>query len=153
MMQAKGMQMAVVVDEFGGCMGLITLEDLLEEVVGEIEDEHDMLDEPPQLKRISPKVIEADARIELSRLEKMIGAFVMPEDKEAEIDTVGGLVFHHAGRLPHRGEMVKHPSGIKFQVIDVDDRHIKKVRISHFKAVHLTEHTPQTPKKKKIKCK
>lgn len=130
-MQAKGSQMAVVVDEFGGCMGLITLEDLLEEVVGEIEDEHDILDEPPQLKRISPKVIEADARIELSRLEKMIGSFVTPDDKEAEIDTLGGLVFHTAGRLPFKGEVITHPSGIKFQIIDVDARRIKKLRLTH----------------------
>ncbi|MBE6446067.1 MAG: HlyC/CorC family transporter [Alphaproteobacteria bacterium] len=130
-MQAKGSQMAVVVDEFGGCMGLITLEDLLEEVVGEIEDEHDILDEPPQLKRISPKVIESDARIELSRLEKMIGSFVTPDDKEAEIDTLGGLVFHTAGRLPFKGEVITHPSGIKFQIIDVDARRIKKLRLTH----------------------
>lgn len=130
-MQAKGSQIAVVVDEFGGCMGLITLEDLLEEVVGEIEDEHDILDEPPQLKRISPKVIEADARIELSRLEKMIGSFVTPDDKEAEIDTLGGLVFHAAGRLPFKGEVITHPSGIKFQIIDVDARRIKKLRLTH----------------------
>ncbi len=130
-MQAKGSQMAVVVDEFGGCMGLITLEDLLEEVVGEIEDEHDILDEPPQLKRISPKVIESDARIELSCLEKMIGSFVTPDDKEAEIDTLGGLVFHTAGRLPFKGEVITHPSGIKFQIIDVDARRIKKLRLTH----------------------
>jgi len=130
-MQAKGSQMAVVVDEFGGCMGLITLEDLLEEVVGEIEDEHDILDEPPQLKRISPKVIESDARIELSRLEKMIGSFVTPDDKEAEIDTLGGLVFHTAGRLPFKGEVITHPSGIKFQIIDVDARRIKKLPLTH----------------------
>lgn len=130
-MQAKGTQIAVVVDEFGGCMGLITLEDLLEEVVGEIEDEHDILDEPPQLKRISPKVIEADARIELGRLEKMIGSFITPDDKEAEIDTLGGLVFHTAGRLPFKGEVITHPSGIKFQIIDVDARRIKKLRLTH----------------------
>jgi CBS domain containing-hemolysin-like protein len=145
MMQAKGMQMAVVVDEFGGCMGLITLEDLLEEVVGEIEDEHDMLDEPPQLKRISPKVIEADARIELLRLEKMIGAFVMPEDKEAEIDTLGGLVFHTAGRLPFKGEVITHPSGIKFQIVDVDARRIKKVRLTH--PIQQKKKTKKTIKK------
>ena len=131
-MQSKGIQLAVVVDEFGGTAGLITLEDLLEEIVGEIEDEHDMLDTPPELKRISPKVIEADARIELEKLEKMIGSFLNLDDKEADIDTVGGLVFHTAGRLPYKGEVITHSSGIKFQVVDVDMRRIKKVRITHF---------------------
>lgn len=131
-MQSKGFQLAVVVDEFGGTSGLITLEDLLEEIVGEIEDEHDLLDTPPELKRISPKVIESDARIELEKLEKMIGSFLTADDKEAEIDTVGGLVFHTAGRLPYKGEVISHLSGLKFQVVDVDTRRIKKVRITHF---------------------
>lgn len=152
-MQAKRAQMAVVIDEFGGTDGLITLEDLLEEIVGEIEDEHDALDEALRLKQINSDLIEADARVYIDDLEDMTGPFLTPADKEAEIDTVGGLVFHHAGRLPHRGEMVKHPSGVKFQVIDVDDRHIKKVRISHFKTVHLTQPAVETPKKKKSKCK
>lgn len=131
-MQAKSMQLAVVIDEFGGTMGLITLEDLLEEIVGEIEDEHDILDKPPELKQVSPRVIEADARVELSELETMIGHFMTDEDKEAEIDTVGGFVFHIAGRLPYRGEIITHSSGLKFQVVDVDSRRIKKVKITHF---------------------
>jgi len=131
-MQSKGIQLAVVVDEFGGTSGLITLEDLLEEIVGEIEDEHDLLDTPPELKRISPKLIEADARIELEKIEKMVGSFLTSDDKEADIDTVGGLVFHTAGRLPYKGEVITHPSGVKFQVVDVDTRRIKKVRITHF---------------------
>jgi len=134
-MQAKAMQLAVVVDEFGGTLGLITLEDLLEEIVGEIEDEHDMLDKPPELKKISARVIEADARVELSELEKMIGPFLTKEDTEAEVDTVGGLVFHLAGRLPYRGEIIVHSSGLKFQVLDVDVRRIKKVKITHFESL------------------
>ena len=135
-MQSKAIQLAVVVDEFGGTAGLITLEDLLEEIVGEIEDEHDLLDAPPELKRISAKTIEADARIELEKLEKMIGSFITSDDKEADVDTVGGLVFHTAGRLPYRGEVITHPSGIKFQVVDADTRRIKKVRITHFENLH-----------------
>ena len=141
-MQAKAMQLAVVIDEFGGTLGLITLEDLLEEIVGEIEDEHDMLDQPPVLKHTSPRVIEADARVELSELEGMIGHFLTPEDKEAEIDTIGGLVFHVAGRLPYRGEIIVHNSGLKFQVTDVDTRRIKKVKITHFESLK------KKPKKK-----
>jgi len=144
-MQAKSMQIAVVVDEFGGTLGLITLEDLLEEIVGEIEDEHDMLDKPPELIQISPRVIEADARIELPKLEAMIGHFLTEEDKEAEIDTVGGFVFHIAGRLPYRGEIITHASGLKFQVTDVDTRRIKKVKITHF------EQLKKKPKAKKKK--
>ena len=131
-MQAKGVQLAVVVDEFGGTLGIVTLEDLLEEIVGEIEDEHDLLDSPPELKKISPRVIEADARVELSELEKMIGSFLTEEDKEAEIDTIGGFVFHIAGRLPYKGEIITHESGLKFQVTDVDSRRIKKVKITCF---------------------
>lgn len=134
-MQAKGMQLAVVIDEFGGTQGLVTLEDLLEEIVGEIEDEHDMLDSPPELKRVSPRVIEADARVELSELEDMIGPFLTDDDKEAEVDTLGGLVFHIAGRLPYRGEIITHSSGIKFQVLDVDARRIKKVKITCFESL------------------
>ena len=134
-MQAKGMQLAVVVDEFGGTQGLVTLEDLLEEIVGEIEDEHDMLDSPPELKRVSPRVIEADARVELSKLCDMVGPFLMPEDKEAQVDTIGGLIFHIAGRLPYRGEIITHSSGLKFQVMDVDARRIKKVKITHFETL------------------
>jgi CBS domain containing-hemolysin-like protein len=96
-MQAKRAQMAVVIDEFGGTDGLITLEDLLEEIVGEIEDEHDALDEALRLKQINSDLIEADARVYIDDLEDMTGPFLTPADKEAEIDTVGGLVFHHAG--------------------------------------------------------
>ncbi len=152
-MQAKRAQMAVVIDEFGGTDGLITLEDLLEEIVGEIEDEHDALDEALRLKQINSDLIEADARVYVDDLEELTGLFLTPADKEAEIDTVGGLVFHHAGRLPHRGETIKHPSGLKFQVLDVDDRHIKKVRISHFKTLSITKQEPEKGKKQKTKCK
>lgn len=148
-MQAKRAQMAVVIDEFGGTDGLITLEDLLEEIVGEIEDEHDALDEALRLKQINGDLIEADARVYVDDLEDMTGPFLMPADKEAGIDTIGGLVFHHAGRLPHRGESISHPSGIKFQVVDVDDRHIKKVRVSHFKNIHIVQ--PEETKDKKRK--
>ncbi len=131
-MQAKGMQLAVIVDEFGGTQGLVTLEDLLEEIVGEIEDEHDMLDTPPELKQISPRIIESDARVELVKLCGMVGDFLTPADKEAELDTIGGLIFHITGRLPYRGEIVTHASGLKFQVLDVDARRIKKVKITCF---------------------
>ncbi len=129
-MQAKRTQMAVVVDEYGGTDGLITLEDLLEEIVGEIEDEHDALDAPPVLHTVKEGVWDADARILLKDLEDAVGSFVTEEDRAAEIDTIGGLVFHLAGRLPYKGEVIRHASGLKFQVIDLDARHIKQVRIT-----------------------
>lgn len=147
-MQQKRTQMAVVVDEFGGTDGLITLEDLLEEIVGEIEDEHDALDAPPVLHKESSDSVRADARVYLSDLETLIGPFVTPAEKEADIDTIGGLVFHLAGRLPHRGEIIKHPSGVRFQVIDLDSRHVKKVKISHFNALK-NKMDQGTDKKKK----
>ena len=130
-MQAKSMQLCVVVDEFGGTAGLITLEDLLEEIVGEIEDEHDALDVPPAIKRISPTVVESDARVKLIDLEKTIGPFLTEKDKEADLDTVGGVVFFTAGRLPARGEIITHASGVKFQVLELASRRIKKLRISY----------------------
>ena len=130
-MQSKSIQLCVVIDEFGGTAGLITLEDLLEEIVGEIEDEHDALDTPPAIRRISPTVVEADAQVKLANLEKTIGAFLTQKDKEADIDTVGGLVFYMAGRLPARGEIITHASGVKFQVLELASRRIKKLRISY----------------------
>ncbi|MDR2901654.1 MAG: hemolysin family protein [Lactobacillales bacterium] len=131
-MQRKHTEMAVVVDEYGGTDGLITLEDLLEEIVGEIEDEHDALDAAPALHKIAGNAIETDARVYLEEIEKITGPFVTEEDRESDIDTVGGLVFHLAGRLPHRGEVIIHPSGVHFQVMDADARHIKQVKITHF---------------------
>ena len=131
-MQAKKAQMAIIIDEYGGTDGLITLEDLLEEIVGEIEDEHDALDEAPVLHKIGKNVIQADARILLKDLEKMIGPFMTKREKEEFVDSVGGLVFHLAGRLPRVGEKIEHSSGIVFQVVDVDARHVKKVKITRF---------------------
>ena len=130
-MQSKSMQLCVVVDEFGGTAGLITLEDLLEEIVGEIADEHDVLDAVPTIRRISPTVVEADAQVKLQDLESNIGSFLTEKDKEADLDTVGGLVFYTAGRLPARGEIITHASGVKFQVLELASRRIKKLRISY----------------------
>ena len=129
-MQAKRIQLAIVVDEYGGTAGLITLEDLLEEIVGEIEDEHDALDTPLLLRSVRPGIWDADARIPVADLEKSIAPFMTDEDREAGIDTIGGLVFHLFGRLPKRNEVVHHPSGLRFQVTQVDSRCIRRIRIS-----------------------
>ncbi len=129
-MQAKRTQLAVVIDEYGGTAGLITLEDLLEEIVGEIEDEHDALDAPPVIHLVKAGYWEADARVPLTELEKTIGPFLTEADHDSDIDTVGGLVFHLAGRLPKPNEVIRHPSGVRFRITQVDARCIRKVRIS-----------------------
>lgn len=152
-MQAKKTQMAVIIDEYGGTDGLITLEDLLEEIVGEIEDEHDALDTPPILHKIGNSVIQTDARILLKDLEQMIGHFLTRKEENEEVDTVGGLVFHLAGRLPRIGEKVQHSSGIVFQVTDVDSRHIKQVKITRFKKVQEKLKQKQVAHQKKKKKK
>ena len=152
-MQAKKAQMAIIIDEYGGTDGLITLEDLLEEIVGEIEDEHDALDEAPVLQKSGSNLIHADARILLRELEKMIGPFMTDKEKEECIDSIGGLVFHLAGRLPRVGEKIEHSSGIVFQVVDVDARHIKKVKITRFNKRKKQEQEKKTLLKRKKKQK
>ena len=126
-MQSTRIHMALVIDEFGGTDGLVTLEDLLEAVVGEIDDEHDVEATPEIVDR--PGGWEADARAPLEDLEERAGQTLTPEDDEEEIDTVGGLVATLAGRVPQRGEVVTHPGGYEFEVIDADPRRIKRVRV------------------------
>ena len=137
-MQKKKLQIAVVVDEHGGTDGLVTLEDLLEVIVGEIEDEHDAQDKQLLLKKINRYVIDADAKVDLYDLQKLTGQFLTAEEDEMDLDTVGGLVFHIAGRLPTKGEIVVHSTGIQFLVTDADKCHIKRVRISHFKGTGVS---------------
>jgi len=124
-MRAKRIHMALVVDEFGGVDGLVTIEDLVEEIVGEIEDEHDRGDEPDLVRRADGSII-ADARAEVAAFEEMVGPVVSAEERE-NIDTLGGLVFLLAGRVPIRGELIAHPSGIEFEVLDADPRRIKRI--------------------------
>ena len=126
-MRVKRAHMALVVDEFGGVDGLVTIEDLVEEIVGEIEDEHDQ-NEVPQLLPAGNGAYIADARVEIEILEDAIGAFVNDEERE-NIDTLGGLVFSLAGRVPIRGELVPHPSGIEFEVLEADPRRIRRLRL------------------------
>ncbi len=126
-MRVKRCHMALVVDEFGGIDGLVTIEDLVEEIVGEIEDEHDRTNEPSLLARPDGS-FDADARVTIEDLEERIGSFVTEEERE-EIDTLGGLVFSLAGHVPIRGELITHPSGTEFEVIDADPRRIKRLRI------------------------
>jgi len=126
-MRVKRSHMALVVDEFGGVDGLVTIEDLVEEIVGEIEDEHDH-DREPNLVRRPDGAIDADARAEIERLESEFGP-ILSEDEREDIDTLGGLVFSLAGRVPIRGELIRHPSGVEFEVLEADPRRIRRLRV------------------------
>ena len=127
-MQTTRLHLALVVDEYGGTDGLVSIEDLVEEVVGDIADEHDVEDEP--LIKSDPRLgLVADARTPISDLEKYLALELASEEQEEEVDTLGGLVFAIAGRIPARGELVRHPSGIEFEVLDADPRRIQKLRI------------------------
>jgi CBS domain containing-hemolysin-like protein len=119
---------AMVVDEFGGIDGLVTIEDLIEEIVGEIEDEHDVADGPSLVERTDGTLI-ADARTPIGLLEEHQGTRLRPVGDQEEVDTLGGLVSSLAGRVPKRGEVIAHPSGIEFEVLDADPRRIKRLRV------------------------
>ena len=126
-MRLKRTHMALVVDEFGGIDGLVTIEDLVEQIVGEIEDEHDPDAEPDYVER-PDGVAEADARMPLEEFEARVGPLLDEEEGE-DIDTLGGLVSFLAGRVPSRGELIRHPSGLEFEVVDADPRRIKRLRV------------------------
>ena len=126
-MRVTRTHMAIVVDEYGGVDGLLTIEDLVEEIVGDIEDEHDGTDEPDFVAR-DDGTYEADARVEIEVLEKTFGAFIDDDERE-DIDTLGGLVSTLTGHVPIRGELISHPSGLEFQVLDADPRRVSRLRI------------------------
>jgi CBS domain containing-hemolysin-like protein len=126
-MRLKRTHMALVVDEYGGVDGLVTIENLVEQITGEIEDEHDREVEPDFVE-LEGGVIEADARVPLTELEARVGPLLDEEDRE-DIDTLGGLVFFLAGRVPSRGELISHPSGLEFEVVDADPRRVKRLRL------------------------
>ncbi len=126
-MQFSHVHIAIVVDEYGGTSGLVTMEDLVEEIVGEIEDEHDV-EEEDMFIRLSQHMYEASGRISISDLEEKID-MRLKEDNTEDFDTLGGLIFFILGRIPSRGEVASHPSGVEFEVIDADARRIKRVLI------------------------
>jgi len=126
-MRRQRVHMALVVDEFGGTDGLVTIEDLVEEIVGEIEDEHDVAQAPVLSRRVDG-TIDVNGRTPVEMLEQEIGS-VLSEDERREIDTVGGLIFSLLGRIPERGEVVRHPSGVEFEILDVDPRRIRRLRV------------------------
>jgi magnesium and cobalt transporter len=126
-MRRSRTHMALVVDEFGGTDGLLTIEDLVEEIVGEIEDEHDVAQAPVLSRRVDG-TIDVNGRTPVEMLEQELGN-VLSEDERREIDTVGGLIFSLLGRIPERGEVVRHPSGVEFEILDVDPRRIRRLRV------------------------
>ncbi len=131
-MRVNRIHMAVVVDEYGGTDGLVTIEDLVEEIVGEIEDEHDVRKAPALV--VGPDgSLDADARTSVEDLEARLGETLRLEEREEGVDTLGGLVSALAGRVPRRGERIIHPSGIEFEVLDADPRRIKRLRVRHAK--------------------
>ena len=125
-MRADRIHLAIVVDEFGGTEGLVTIEDIVEEIVGEIEDEHDDA-EAAMLTLLDDGLWEADARIELEELAEAVDKRL--SSAEDEVDTLGGLMFLLAGRIPLKGECVDHPSGWKLEAVDSDPRRIIRVRL------------------------
>ncbi len=126
-MRLSRVHMALVVDEFGGIDGLVTIEDVIEEIVGEIEDEHDDADRPKLIERGDGTAI-ADARTPIEVLEERTHATLRPPGED-EVHTLGGLVFTLAGRVPARGEAIRHPSGLEFEVLDADPRRVKRLRL------------------------
>ncbi len=128
-MRQSRVHMALVVDEFGGIDGLITIEDLVEEIVGDIEDEHDV-DEGPKLVRRPDGSLLADARMPIEEFEETVGPILSDDEREEDIDTLGGLVFSLAGRVPSRGELLSHPpSGASFEIVEADPRRVKRLRV------------------------
>ncbi|MCF6445615.1 transporter associated domain-containing protein [Nereida sp. MMG025] len=129
-MQAERIHMALVIDEYGGVDGLVTIEDLIEQVIGEIEDEHD-IEEDQLWTREKEGCYLALAKTPLDEFEEAIGQSLTDDDEidEEDIDTLGGLVFMLSGSVPARGEVVKHPSGAEFEVVDADPRRIKRLRV------------------------
>lgn len=128
-MRLSGCHIAIVVDEYGGTDGLVTMEDLFEEIVGDIHDEHDDEEEEPSIRRISENVIEADARLEIEDLMQAMDITLSGGQSADDFDTIGGLIFSHLGRIPAKGEVIDYSEDIKFEILLADPRRIRKVRV------------------------
>ncbi len=128
-MQAERTHMALVIDEYGGVDGLVTIEDLIEQVIGEIEDEHDLEEGALWVQEAAGSYL-AEARAPLEEFEAGTGLRLSGYDEDdEEIDTLGGIVFLYAGHVPTRGEVIEHPNGAEFEVVDADSRRIKRLRV------------------------
>ena len=127
-MQKERVHMALVIDEYGGVDGLVTIEELIETVIGEIEDENDE-EEGARWAEEKPGVILAQSTAPLEEIEAALGIPLRMGEEDEEIDTLGGLVFLRSGRVPARGEVIEHESGVQFEIVDADPRRIKRLRV------------------------
>jgi magnesium and cobalt transporter len=126
-MQATRIHLALVVDEYGGTDGLVSLEDLVEVIVGDIEDEHD--DDDPMFVRRSARIWEVDARMEVEEFAEESGVDLGLTDSDAEIDTLGGIAVALAGKVPLRGEVLRHPGGAELEVMEADTRRVRRLKL------------------------
>lgn len=129
-MRQSRRHMCLVVDEYGGIDGLVTLGDVIESIVGELDDEHDQ-DSSPQIVEEKDETLIADARVDIEEFETRYGSFLSEEERE-DADTLGGLVYSIAGRIPARGEVLRHDSGLVFEILDANPRLISRLRIKNF---------------------
>jgi CBS domain containing-hemolysin-like protein len=128
-MQASRIHLALVVDEYGGTDGLVSIEDIVEQIVGEIDDEHDS-DEPPAIVRQPDNSFIADARARLDDVRSVIGEGFVTGEAGQEVETLGGYLVTHVGRLPVRGEVISGPGNFEIEVLDADPRRVKRLRIA-----------------------
>lgn len=128
-MQLTRLHMGIVIDEYGCTDGLVTIEDVIEEITGEIEDEHDEKNLPMLIKS-SLNTFEASARIEIDELQKVTNVEFLNSYDNDDVDTLGGLIFSITGRVPQRGEIIKHSSGTTFEIKDADPMKIKSVKVT-----------------------
>jgi magnesium and cobalt transporter len=127
-MRQQRMHLALVIDEYGGVDGLVTIEDLVETIVGDISDEHDEVEASMMVER-ADGTLDINARLPVEEFESRMGPVLSEDERDADIETVGGLVFTLAGRVPAKGEVISHPSGIEFRVLDADPRRIRRLRV------------------------
>lgn len=127
-MRASRVHIALVVDEHGGTDGLVTIEDLVEEIVGEIEDEHDIQNEPV-LRQVTEGIWEVNARLPIEKFEREVGAVLASAEDREDYDTMGGLIFSMTGRIPATGEVIDHEAGLQFKILEADPRRIKRILV------------------------
>jgi CBS domain containing-hemolysin-like protein len=127
-MQSSHMHLALVIDEYGGTDGLVSIEDLVEEIVGDIDDEHD-IDDTPQLRQLPDGGYDVDARFDLEDFRDQTGIALSPLDLTEDVNTLGGLVMSRLGRVAQRGEIVPYPPDYEFEVLEADPRRIKRLRL------------------------